>query len=126
VAYSSSTPWPTNGVRVRPKTVSTCGSGYRLVTGVIGMAASALWEAISICAWRQVQLCCTTRANGMASESAPDVVVNSAGYAHFGVIEELIQDEVRAQLKTNLCSRLWNAWQRIEDCRSKTELLRRA
>jgi NAD(P)-dependent dehydrogenase (short-subunit alcohol dehydrogenase family) len=62
----------------------------------------------------------------MASESAPDVVVNSAGYAHFGVIEELIQDEVRAQLKTNLCSRLWNAWQRIEDCRSKTELLRRA
>ena len=36
-----------------------------------------------------------------------DVVVNNAGYGHFGMIEELTQDEVRAQIETNLFGALW-------------------
>ena len=36
-----------------------------------------------------------------------DVVVNNAGYGHFGMIEELAEDEVRAQLETNFFGALW-------------------
>ena len=36
-----------------------------------------------------------------------DVVVNNAGYGHFGMIEELAEDEVRAQLETNVFGALW-------------------
>ncbi len=36
-----------------------------------------------------------------------DVVINNAGYGHFGMIEELAEDEVRAQLETNLLGALW-------------------
>ncbi len=36
-----------------------------------------------------------------------DVVINNAGYGHFGMIEELTEDEVRAQLETNLFGALW-------------------
>ncbi|MFJ3033488.1 SDR family oxidoreductase [Curtobacterium pusillum] len=36
-----------------------------------------------------------------------DVVVNNAGYGHFGMVEELTEDEVRAQLETNLFGALW-------------------
>jgi NAD(P)-dependent dehydrogenase (short-subunit alcohol dehydrogenase family) len=36
-----------------------------------------------------------------------DVVVNNAGYGHFGMIEELTEDEVRAQLETNVFGALW-------------------
>ncbi|GGC91235.1 short-chain dehydrogenase/reductase [Tersicoccus solisilvae] len=36
-----------------------------------------------------------------------DVVVNNAGYGHFGMIEELSEAEVRAQLETNLFGALW-------------------
>ena len=36
-----------------------------------------------------------------------DVVVNNAGYGHFGMIEELTESEVRAQLETNLLGALW-------------------
>jgi len=36
-----------------------------------------------------------------------DVVVNNAGYGHFGAIEELTEAEVRAQLETNLFGALW-------------------
>lgn len=36
-----------------------------------------------------------------------DVVVNNAGYGHFGMIEELAEAEVRAQLETNLFGALW-------------------
>ncbi len=38
---------------------------------------------------------------------ALDVVVNNAGYGHFGTIEELTEDEARAQLETNLFGALW-------------------
>lgn len=36
-----------------------------------------------------------------------DIVINNAGYGHFGFIEELTEDEARAQLETNLFGALW-------------------
>jgi NAD(P)-dependent dehydrogenase (short-subunit alcohol dehydrogenase family) len=36
-----------------------------------------------------------------------DVVVNNAGYGHFGFIEELSEEEVRAQIETNVFGALW-------------------
>lgn len=36
-----------------------------------------------------------------------DVVVNNAGYGHFGLIEELTEAEARAQLETNVFGALW-------------------
>ena len=36
-----------------------------------------------------------------------DVVVNNAGYGHFGMVEELTEAEARAQLETNLFGALW-------------------
>src|SRR4029079_11956271 len=36
-----------------------------------------------------------------------DVVVNNAGYGHFGMVEELTEAEVRDQLETNLFGALW-------------------
>jgi NAD(P)-dependent dehydrogenase (short-subunit alcohol dehydrogenase family) len=36
-----------------------------------------------------------------------DIVVNNAGYGHFGMIEELTEDEVRSQIETNLFGALW-------------------
>ena len=36
-----------------------------------------------------------------------DVVVNNAGYGHFGMVEELSEDDVRAQLETNFFGALW-------------------
>jgi NAD(P)-dependent dehydrogenase (short-subunit alcohol dehydrogenase family) len=36
-----------------------------------------------------------------------DVVVNNAGYGHFGFIEELTEEEARAQIETNVFGALW-------------------
>ena len=36
-----------------------------------------------------------------------DVVVNNAGYGHFGMIEELTEEEIRSQVETNLFGALW-------------------
>jgi NAD(P)-dependent dehydrogenase (short-subunit alcohol dehydrogenase family) len=36
-----------------------------------------------------------------------DVVVNNAGYGHFGMIEEVSEGEIRAQLETNVLGALW-------------------
>ncbi|QGG42688.1 SDR family oxidoreductase [Aeromicrobium yanjiei] len=36
-----------------------------------------------------------------------DVIVNNAGYGHFGFIEEITEDEARAQIETNLFGALW-------------------
>ena len=36
-----------------------------------------------------------------------DVVVNNAGYGHFGFIEEVTEAEARAQIETNLFGALW-------------------
>lgn len=36
-----------------------------------------------------------------------DIVINNAGYGHFGLIEEVTEDEARAQLDTNLFGALW-------------------
>lgn len=36
-----------------------------------------------------------------------DVVVNNAGFGHFGTIEETTEDEARAQMETNFFGALW-------------------
>jgi NAD(P)-dependent dehydrogenase (short-subunit alcohol dehydrogenase family) len=36
-----------------------------------------------------------------------DIVVNNAGYGHFGLVEELTEAEARAQLETNFFGVLW-------------------
>src|SRR5215212_7458021 len=36
-----------------------------------------------------------------------DIVVNNAGYGHFGFIEELTETEARAQIETNVFGALW-------------------
>lgn len=36
-----------------------------------------------------------------------DVVVNNAGYGHFGLVEEISEAEARAQMETNLFGALW-------------------
>jgi NAD(P)-dependent dehydrogenase (short-subunit alcohol dehydrogenase family) len=36
-----------------------------------------------------------------------DVVINNAGYGQFGLIEELTEDEARAQIETNVFGALW-------------------
>ena len=36
-----------------------------------------------------------------------DVVVNNAGYGHFGTVEELTEDDIRAQMETNFFGALW-------------------
>ena len=36
-----------------------------------------------------------------------DVVVNNAGYGQFGMVEEISESEIRAQLETNLLGVLW-------------------
>jgi NAD(P)-dependent dehydrogenase (short-subunit alcohol dehydrogenase family) len=61
-----------------------------------------------------LQLDVTDRAGDFAAVQAAhdrfgrlDVVVNNAGYGHFGFVEELAEDEVRAQLETNLFGALW-------------------
>jgi NAD(P)-dependent dehydrogenase (short-subunit alcohol dehydrogenase family) len=34
-----------------------------------------------------------------------DIVVNNAGYGHFGMVEEISEQEARAQIETNLSAR---------------------
>src|SRR6202451_2515795 len=36
-----------------------------------------------------------------------DIVVNNAGYGHFGMVEELSEAEIRAQLEANVLGALW-------------------
>src|SRR6202044_1799327 len=36
-----------------------------------------------------------------------DIVVNNAGYGHFGMVEEVSEQEARAQIETNLFGALW-------------------
>jgi NAD(P)-dependent dehydrogenase (short-subunit alcohol dehydrogenase family) len=36
-----------------------------------------------------------------------DVIVNNAGYGQFGMVEEISEQEIRAQLETNLLGTLW-------------------
>ena len=36
-----------------------------------------------------------------------DIIINNAGYGHFGMIEELTEEEIRSQVETNLFGALW-------------------
>ena len=36
-----------------------------------------------------------------------DIIVNNAGYGHFGMVEELSEADIRAQLETNVLGALW-------------------
>jgi len=61
-----------------------------------------------------IQLDVTDRAAAIAAVQTAhrhfgrlDVVVNNAGYGHFGTVEELTEDEARAQFETNLFGVLW-------------------
>jgi NAD(P)-dependent dehydrogenase (short-subunit alcohol dehydrogenase family) len=36
-----------------------------------------------------------------------DIVVNNAGYGHFGMVEELSEEDIRAQMETNFFGALW-------------------
>jgi len=61
-----------------------------------------------------IQLDVTDRTAAFAAVAAAherfgrlDIVVNNAGYGHFGFIEELSEDEIRAQLETNVFGALW-------------------
>jgi NAD(P)-dependent dehydrogenase (short-subunit alcohol dehydrogenase family) len=46
-------------------------------------------------------------AQAHASLGSLDVVVNNAGYGHFGMVEELTEEEARAQLEVNFFGALW-------------------
>lgn len=61
-----------------------------------------------------IQLDVNDRAAGAAAVQAAhrhfgrlDVVVNNAGFGHFGAIEEVTEDEARAQMETNVFGALW-------------------
>ena len=61
-----------------------------------------------------LQLDVTDRAAGQAAVVGTaehfgrlDVVVNNAGYGHFGMVEELTEPELRAQLETNFFGAVW-------------------
>jgi NAD(P)-dependent dehydrogenase (short-subunit alcohol dehydrogenase family) len=61
-----------------------------------------------------IRLDVTDRAAGFAAVAACaerfgglDVVVNNAGYGHFGMAEELTEDDLRAQLEANFFGAVW-------------------
>jgi NAD(P)-dependent dehydrogenase (short-subunit alcohol dehydrogenase family) len=61
-----------------------------------------------------IELDVTDRAAAMAAVATAndhfgrlDVVINNAGYGHFGFVEEVTESEARAQLETNLFGALW-------------------
>jgi NAD(P)-dependent dehydrogenase (short-subunit alcohol dehydrogenase family) len=61
-----------------------------------------------------IRLDVNDRAAGIAAVQAAhrhfghlDVVVNNAGFGHFGAIEEITEDEARAQMETNFFGALW-------------------
>jgi NAD(P)-dependent dehydrogenase (short-subunit alcohol dehydrogenase family) len=78
-------------------------------TGTLTGLAAEFGDAIL-----PITLDVTDRAAGIAAVQRAhahfgrlDVVVNNAGYGHFGFIEELTEAEVRGQIETNLLGPLW-------------------
>jgi len=51
--------------------------------------------------------CFATVARAAEHFGALDIVINNAGYGHFGAIEELSEADIRAQMETNLFGALW-------------------
>ena len=61
-----------------------------------------------------IKLDVTDRAAGFAAVKQAqeylgrlDIVINNAGYGHFGMVEELSEADIRNQLETNLLGALW-------------------
>src|SRR4051794_36684181 len=61
-----------------------------------------------------IELDVTDRAAGFAAVARAhdvfgslDVVINNAGYGHFGMIEEITEQELRDQLETNVFGAFW-------------------
>jgi NAD(P)-dependent dehydrogenase (short-subunit alcohol dehydrogenase family) len=61
-----------------------------------------------------IKLDVTDRAAGFAAVKQAqeylgrlDIVINNAGYGHFGMVEELSEQDIRDQLETNLLGALW-------------------
>jgi len=61
-----------------------------------------------------IKLDVTDRAAGFAAVKQAqeflgrlDIVINNAGYGHFGMVEELSEADIRDQLETNLLGALW-------------------
>src|SRR5580692_2652510 len=54
---------------------------------------------------REAAFAAVTRAHGQFG--GLDIVVNNAGYGHFGMVEEISEQEARAQIETNLFGALW-------------------
>jgi NAD(P)-dependent dehydrogenase (short-subunit alcohol dehydrogenase family) len=50
---------------------------------------------------------CTTVRRAHDHFGRLDVIVNNAGYGQFGMVEEISEPEIRAQLETNLLGALW-------------------
>ena len=48
-----------------------------------------------------------------------DVVVNNAGYGQFGMVEEISEAEIRAQLETNVLGALWVTQAACRSCASR-------
>jgi len=51
--------------------------------------------------------CCAAVRQAHGHFGQLDVVVNNAGYGQFGMVEEISEQEIRAQLETNLLGALW-------------------
>lgn len=51
--------------------------------------------------------CFEAVANAKAHFGVIDVLINNAGYGHMGAIEELTEEEIRAQFETNVMGLLW-------------------
>jgi NAD(P)-dependent dehydrogenase (short-subunit alcohol dehydrogenase family) len=51
--------------------------------------------------------CFATVARAAEHFGALDIVINNAGYGHFGAIEELSEADIRAQMETNVFGALW-------------------
>jgi NAD(P)-dependent dehydrogenase (short-subunit alcohol dehydrogenase family) len=98
----------------RSFTVAALGRGDRVAATVRDLASLADLAEEHGDALLPIQLDVTDRAAGQRAVADAhahfgrlDVVVNNAGYGHFGAVEELTEDDVRRQMETNFFGALW-------------------